>query len=292
VYGAIGGIFGLMSINTNAMIALDRYLVIAQPFEALKRMSKTRAFALIVLVWFWSFIISLLPLAGFGAYIPEGFQTSCTFDYLSQTPSNYAFIIGLYVFGFLIPVLIILWSYYKIVRAVMAHEDEMAKMAQKMGAKDMRQGSDRRTDIKTAKVSATMVLLYLMSWSPYALIALLALLGYRGFLNPYVSEVPVIFAKTSAIYNPIVYAVSHPKFRGAMAQQVPWLFVCWKKPQSVSSSRSTSMIRDDSTRKTKSVSTIEGGIRCAHSTATISTHSETTEMKGKLPETGEKTSKF
>ncbi|XP_064640540.1 rhodopsin-like [Lineus longissimus] len=288
VYGAIGGIFGLMSINTNAMIALDRYLVIAQPFEALKRMTKNRAFILIVLVWFWSFIISLMPLAGFGAYIPEGFQTSCTFDYLTQTPSNYAFNIGLYVFGFLIPVLIIFWSYYKIVRAVMIHEDEMARMAQKLGAKDMRQGSDRRSDIKTAKVSATLVLLYLMSWGPYSIVSLAALLGYRSFLNPYMSEIPVIFAKTSAIYNPIVYAVSHPKFRLAMSKQVPWLFICCKPPPSRGLSKSGSMVSERSTssimehgsvRKTKNVSTIEGGPSAAVSTTTLASNLGETEMK-------------
>ena len=84
LYGLIGGIFGLMSINTMAMIAIDRYNVIARPIKASHSLSYRKAFIMIVLVWVWSLVWTLPPLFGWGAYIPEGFQTSCTFDYLTR----------------------------------------------------------------------------------------------------------------------------------------------------------------------------------------------------------------
>ena len=228
LYGLLGGIFGLLSINTNAAIALDRYFVICQPVQSMQRMTKRRAAVIIIFLWFWCVLWSLLPVGGFGAYIPEGFQTSCTFDYLTRTQENLIFTTALYISGFVIPLLVIVGCYYKIVRAVAAHEREMAKMAEKLGAKDMRSGADLRTDLKTAKVSFTICLLWLMSWGPYSLIAFCAILGHTAYLNPYVSELPVIFAKTSAMYNPLVYAISHPKFRYAMEKQAPFLFACCK----------------------------------------------------------------
>ena len=85
LYALIGGIFGLMSINTMAMIAIDRYNVIAKPIRAARGLTYRKAFSMIVLVWVWSIVWSLPPLFGWGAYIPEGFQTSCTFDYLTRT---------------------------------------------------------------------------------------------------------------------------------------------------------------------------------------------------------------
>lgn len=32
-------------------------------------------------------------------------------------------------------------------------------------------------------------------------------------LTPYMNSVPAVIAKASAIHNPIVYAITHPKYR-------------------------------------------------------------------------------
>lgn len=36
---------------------------------------------------------------------------------------------------------------------------------------------------------------------------------YSHILTPYMSSVPAVIAKASAIHNPIVYAIAHPKYR-------------------------------------------------------------------------------
>ncbi|GFO38438.1 rhodopsin [Plakobranchus ocellatus] len=71
LYGLIGGVFGLMSINTLAVIAFDRYNVIARPMKASRSLGYRRAFIMLTLVWTWSTAWTLPPLFGFGAYIPE-----------------------------------------------------------------------------------------------------------------------------------------------------------------------------------------------------------------------------
>ncbi|ESO83966.1 hypothetical protein LOTGIDRAFT_108602, partial [Lottia gigantea] len=227
LYGLIGGIFGLMSINTMAMISIDRYLVITSPFTAMRNMTHKRAFLMIVGVWIWSILWAIPPIFGWGAYIPEGFQTSCTFDYLTRGDNRRSYIMCLYICGFVVPLGVIIFCYVFIIKSVMNHEKEMAKMADKLDAKDVRSTKEKaKAEIKIAKVSMTIILLYLMSWTPYAIVALIAQWGPALVVTPYVSEIPVLFAKASAMHNPVIYALSHPKFRDAVSKLMPWFLCC------------------------------------------------------------------
>ena len=41
----------------------------------------------------------------------------------------------------------------------------------------------------------------------------LRLCRYADMLTPYMNSVPAVIAKASAIHNPIIYAITHPKYR-------------------------------------------------------------------------------
>lgn len=41
--------------------------------------------------------------------------------------------------------------------------------------------------------------------------------SYADMLTPYMNSVPAVIAKASAIHNPIIYAITHPKYRYAGA---------------------------------------------------------------------------
>ncbi|KAL8565511.1 hypothetical protein ACOMHN_049487 [Nucella lapillus] len=244
LYGLIGGVFGLMSINSMAVISLDRYNVIARPMKASRSLSYRKAFALIMLVWVWSIAWSVPPLFGWGAYIPEGFQTSCTFDYLTRNDYFRSYILCLYIFGFAVPLAIILFCYYFIFRAVARHEKDMAKMAKKLNAQ-IRQGqADQKVEIKIAKIAMTIIVAFLLSWTPYATVALVAQFGPAHYVTPFVSELPVMFAKASAMHNPIIYALSHPRFRKVLNTRFPWLLCCcrYSKRESESVAESKSRV--------------------------------------------------
>ena len=118
----LGGVFGFNSIFTLALISIDRYIVIAMPFYAMKHASHKRSLLQIIFVWCWSIVWACPPLLnmGFGTYIPEGFQTSCSFDYLSRDLRNILFNYGMFIFGFLTPVIVIMCCYIGIMRAVSA----------------------------------------------------------------------------------------------------------------------------------------------------------------------------
>ncbi|KAA3678398.1 r-opsin [Paragonimus westermani] len=163
-----------------------------------------------------------------GRYIAEGFHTSCTFDYISTDLENMLFNAGMYIFGFSVPVLIIIFCYYQIVKTVRRNEIELMKMAQELNAENpvSLKSTDKRADIEAAKTSVILVLLFLLAWAPYAIVCLMTLLGKMENLTPFGAELPVMFAKSSAVYNPFVYAIRHPKFRKELEKHLPFLICC------------------------------------------------------------------
>lgn len=225
-----------MSINTLTAISYDRYLNIAKPLSAAKNMTSKKAFTMIMVVWAWSLLWAVPPIFGWGAYVPEGFQTSCTFDYLSTEHHTRSYIYGLYIGGFVVPLVIIVVCYVLILKAIRKYLEDMDTVVHIMNADLQNKQENANTEIKVAKIAMKIITLYILSWSPYATVALIGQFGPAEWVSPVVSEIPVMFAKTCAMHNPIVYAFSHPKFREALAIRVPWLLCCCDvKPKTIPS---------------------------------------------------------
>lgn len=53
-----------------------------------------------------------------GAYVPEGLLTSCSWDYMTFTPSVRAYTMLLFCFVFFIPLIAIIYSYIFIFEAI------------------------------------------------------------------------------------------------------------------------------------------------------------------------------
>lgn len=66
----------------------------------------------------WSCWLTLLPPSPPGAYVPEGLLTSCTWDYMTFTPSVRAYTMLLFIFVFFLPLLVIIYCYVFIFRAI------------------------------------------------------------------------------------------------------------------------------------------------------------------------------
>ncbi|GBN70894.1 hypothetical protein AVEN_2631-1 [Araneus ventricosus] len=65
--------------------------------------------------------------------------------------------------------------------------------------------STARAEQKVTIMASMMILCTLAAWTPYAVVSLMVSLGYDYMLGPVASVCPAIFAKTSVVYNPIVY---------------------------------------------------------------------------------------
>ncbi len=62
------------------------------------------------------------------------------------------------------------------------------------------------------------VLLFLVAWSPYAIVCLWVIPNDPEQITPRLAVLPALFAKSSAMYNPLVYAVSNRQMRKAFLE--------------------------------------------------------------------------
>ena len=121
-----------------------------------------------------------------------------------------------FVFCFCIPFVIIVGCYISIVQAIFKHEDELREQAKKMNVTSLRSNADQdavSAEIKAAKVAIINVTLWVIAWIPFGIVTLWGTWGDPSGITPLINELPVILAKTACVYNPIIYALSHPKYR-------------------------------------------------------------------------------
>lgn len=119
VYAVLGSFSGIGGAATNVAIAYDRYKTISSPLDG--KLSKGQAVFLIILTWFWSVPFTVLPaMKIWGRYIPEGFLTTCSFDFLSEGDETKVFVAAIFIWAYFIPMLLIVFFYFKLFKHVSA----------------------------------------------------------------------------------------------------------------------------------------------------------------------------
>ncbi|CAH1403579.1 unnamed protein product [Nezara viridula] len=221
LYAMFGSLFGCASIWTMTMIALDRYNVIVKGLSA-KPMTNKTAMLRILFIWAFSLAWTIAPFFGWNRYVPEGNMTACGTDYLSKDWTSRSYILVYSVFVYFAPLLTIIYSYFFIVQAVSAHEKAMREQAKKMNVASLRGNDNTSAEAKLAKVALMTISLWFLAWTPYLVI------NYSGIfetfkISPLFTIWGSLFAKANAVYNPIVYAISHPKYKIALQQKFPSL---------------------------------------------------------------------
>ncbi|XP_053975941.1 rhodopsin-like isoform X1 [Hylaeus volcanicus] len=224
IYAMVGSLCGCASIWTMTAIALDRYNVIVKGMSATPFTLK-RAILEVVIIWSFGLLWTILPMVGWNRYVPEGNMTACGTDYLSADWTSKSYILIYSVFVYYTPLFTIIYSYYFIVSTVAAHERGMREQAKKMNVASLRSGENQggpSAEAKLAKVALTTISLWFMAWTPYLVINYIGIFN-RSLLSPLFTIWGSLFAKANAIYNPLVYAVSHQKYKAALKEKLPFL---------------------------------------------------------------------
>ncbi|XP_059612636.1 opsin, ultraviolet-sensitive [Phlebotomus argentipes] len=201
LYGFIGGLTGTVSIATLTAIAFERYRVIVYPLSSQRSASHQRI--IIGFVWCFALFFSGIPLLdiGMGRYVPEGYITCCSFDYLSASVRTKIFLVVFFICAWCVPFLTIAFCYLQILRAVaFTNRLQCTKNCSKI-------------EMKLAAVVFGVIALWFIAWTPYAVVALLGISKFRYLLTPFNSMLPAFFCKAAACLNPYFYALTHPRFR-------------------------------------------------------------------------------
>ncbi|ESO87351.1 hypothetical protein LOTGIDRAFT_154846 [Lottia gigantea] len=220
IYGVIGALTGFMSINTLTAMAVDRYQVINTNNSFMQKTSKGRHAFIICGIWVYSVSWALVPVAGWGRYVLNGGRTSCCFDYLTRDSINLAFIVCLFIFCFTIQLFVILYCYTSMLVFICRHERAFL-------SSDLILKTDKATrkkiklELKVARLVFIIVSAFCLSWMPFAVVTLIGAFGDSSYITPTVSIVPGLLAKISTAINPMLYAISHPKFQSKLRASCP-----------------------------------------------------------------------
>ncbi|XP_019956652.1 opsin 4xb isoform X1 [Paralichthys olivaceus] len=240
LYAFCGALFGIASMINLLAISIDRYMVITKPLQAIHWSSKRRTALAILMVWLYSLAWSLAPLVGWSSYIPEGLMTSCTWDYVTYTLANRSYTMMLCCFVFFIPLGIIFYCYLLMFLAIRKTGREVERLGTQVRKSTLIQQKSIKSEWKLAKIAFVVIVVYVLSWSPYACVTLISWAGHANILSPYSKAVPAIIAKASTIYNPFIYAIIHNKYRMTLAEKFPCLWFLSPTPRKDCASSSIS----------------------------------------------------
>jgi len=241
LYAIFGAITGMGSLWSHVFITYDRYNVIVHGVGGTP-LSQGKAMIMVLFTWAYAIAVSCPPLFGWGRFTLEGILDSCSFDYLSLDFNNRSFGTFLFVFCYCIPLSIIMYAYIFIVKTVVAHEAAMKAQAKKMNVTSLKAqaGNEESAEMRVAKAAVMNVTIWMLCWTPYCAIVVQGMWFDQATITPIVTMIPALLCKTCACYNPMVYALAHPRFRAAMQEHVSWCCIYEPEPVKGDASDNTS----------------------------------------------------
>ncbi|NWQ87990.1 OPSP protein, partial [Burhinus bistriatus] len=182
---------GIVSLISLAVLSYERYCTMTGPTEA-DTTNYRKTWTGIGLSWTYSLVWTVPPLFGWSSYGPEGPGTTCSVNWHSKDINNASYIVCLFIFCLVIPFVIIVYSYGKLLCAVRQ-------------VSGINKGMGQTREQRVLIMVVVMVICFLLCWLPYATVALIATFGKPGLITPAASIIPSILAKSSTVYNPIIY---------------------------------------------------------------------------------------
>ncbi|KAL7841839.1 hypothetical protein SRHO_G00255300 [Serrasalmus rhombeus] len=178
VNGFLTLLFGLASMNTLTVISVTRYI------------------------------------KGCHANKDRGYGT-CEVDWSKANYSTIykSFTISVLTSCFVIPVLIMLFSYASVINTV--------KSRNTMSADGYLSERQRKVERDVTRVSLAICTAFMLAWSPYAVVSMRSAWGLPVPSTTSISA--RLLAKSACFCNPIIYLVMSPKFRKDVAALVPCL---------------------------------------------------------------------
>jgi len=164
-----------------------------------------------------------------GGFILEGFQTHCSFNYISRDTYTRTYMIFLFNLGFILPLFLItsfyflIWRYYKKskkliifkMKPVIVNQNSIRPIYSTML-------KTNRLETRLIKSIFLIVVTFCIAWTPYALVTLMAQFGSNAqlYINPFTTNLPALFAKLSSVYNPIIYILNNKKYRNLIRESI------------------------------------------------------------------------
>ncbi|KAM3911611.1 pinopsin-like [Leptodactylus fuscus] len=197
-YGFCNSLFGIVSLVSLSMLSYERYLTVLR-YAKVDASNYKNAWICIGGSWLYSLIWTIPPLFGWSSYGLESSGTTCSVVWHSKSHNNVSYIVCLFLFCLVLPLLLMMFSYGHIVRII-------------RGMCRINLTSAQKRENHLLFMVACMVTCYLFCWLPYGLVSLITTFGKPGTISPTVSIIPSILAKSSTFINPLIYIFMNKQF--------------------------------------------------------------------------------
>ena len=189
-------VVGLSSVLHYTVIAAEAYRRIVKAMNT--STGKRKMIMLILVVWGIVVTWGCMPLFGWSSYVPEGSGAVCSINWKSTHPADISFVICTFMFFLFGPVITTAYSYVTIANNLKA----MTIKAKKQWGQNAQMTMGRMTAMnKSMWTGVIMFLAAFFVWMPYSVFAVMSALGNSP--PPLAFAISAVFAKTSAIINPI-----------------------------------------------------------------------------------------
>ncbi|XP_037334463.1 opsin 7, group member d isoform X2 [Pungitius pungitius] len=210
LYAMCGVLFGLCSLTNLTALSLVCCLKVCFPNHG-NRFSSRHARLLVAAVWCYASVFAVGPLARWGRYSAEPYGTACCIDWHAPNHefSALSYIVCLFVFCYALPCAAIFLSYAFILLTVRGSRQAVQQHVSP-------QAKTTNAHALIVKLSVAVCIGFLGAWTPYAVVAIWAAFGDATLVPPDAFALAATFAKSSTIYNPVVYLLCKPNFRACL----------------------------------------------------------------------------
>ncbi|KAM8952898.1 opsin-3-like [Pelodytes ibericus] len=198
-YGFCNALFGIVSLVSLSILSYERYLTVLQCTKP-DVSNYRKAWLCIVGSWIYSLFWTLPPLFGWSRYGLESSGTTCSVVWHSKSANNVSYIVCLFLFCLVLPLVIMIFCYTHIVKVI---RDQVCRI---------NLTAAQKREQRLLVMVFCMVTCYLLCWMPYGLVSLITTFGKPGIITPTVSIVPSILAKSSTFINPLIYIFMNKQF--------------------------------------------------------------------------------
>ncbi|KAE8287048.1 Opsin-3 Encephalopsin Panopsin [Larimichthys crocea] len=210
-YGLAGFFFGIASIMNLTILAIVRFIVSFNMQSQNEIFGWKKVKMLCVWIWLYALVWALFPILGWGRYGPEPFGVSCSLAWGQMKNEGFSFVISVFFFNLALPVVIIICCYFGItIKLYFTHK------------KVMNNSNQVPNIVKLHRRMLTIAVListgFVVSWSPYGMVSLWSVFHDSRVIPPEVSLLPCMFAKTSTVYNPMIYYIFSQRFKREVKQ--------------------------------------------------------------------------
>ncbi|XP_077300333.1 vertebrate ancient opsin-like [Arctopsyche grandis] len=201
MYGFFMSLLGITSITTLTVLSFERYVMVSRPLSS-RRLTMRGAIGSIFFIWSYSLAVTTPPLFGWGKYVNEAANISCSINWEEQTFNALTYIVFLFLTGLVLPVIIICFSYINIITTMKKNTSRM--------------GSVSKMESRVTMMVLLMIVMFMVAWTPYSVFALMEQFAPIGLITPAMGVIPALVAKSSICYDPVIYVGMNSQFMASV----------------------------------------------------------------------------